>query len=86
VTIAQLLNQNSFLLVAVAVLGGWLAVWLVRRRRGRAWLAWIAAAAIAAAVFLAMRTDAPQKFESADDVQRTLSAGTLTLVEFYSDF
>jgi len=86
VTIAQLLNQNSFLLTAVAVLGGWLAVLIVRRRRGLVWLAWIAATSIATAVFLTMRTAAPQTFETADDVQRALSVGRPTLVEFYSDF
>ena len=85
-TIAQVFNQHSFLLAAGVLLGGWL-IFLVRRRARRAlWFAWIAAAAIAIGVFFALRTAAPRAFETVADVQRAVSSGTPTLVEFYSDF
>lgn len=85
-TLVQLLNQNSFLFGAIGVLGGWLAWLIVRRVRGRGWLAWLAAVALALGLFFAMRTAAPSSFETAADVQRAVSAGEPTLVEFYSDF
>jgi len=85
-TLAQFFNQYSFLIYSSFVLGGWLIVLIARRAHARGWLAWIAAAALALGIYFAMRTAAPLIFESAADVQRAVSAGTPTLVEFYSDF
>ena len=86
-TVAQFFNQHSFLLAASVLLGGWLVFLVTRGRRRRAlWFAWLAAAAIAIGVFFALRTAAPRAFETIDDVQRAVSSGTPTLVEFYSDF
>ena len=85
-TVAQSLNQHSFLLVTGVLLGGWLAFLIARRARRTLWIAWIAAAVIAIGVFFALRTAAPRAFETAADVQRAVSSGTPTLVEFYSDF
>jgi len=85
-TIAQWFNQNSFLVTAVVVLSGSFLALIARRARRRAWLAWIVGAAAAAGVFFTTRTAAPQTFDTADDVQRAVSAGTPTLVEFYSDY
>ncbi len=85
-TIAQSFNQNSFLLAAGVVLGGSFLALIARRARLRFWLAWIAGAAVVAGVFFAMRTAVPQAFDTADDVQRAVSSGRPTLVEFYSDY
>jgi hypothetical protein len=85
-TIAQWFNQNSFLVAAIAVWGGAFLVLIARRARPRAWLACIAGATAAAGIAYGMRTAAPQTFDTADDVQRAVSAGAPTLVEFYSDF
>ena len=84
--LAQLINQNSFLIGAIAVLGSWLVILLTRRSRGRAWRVWLVGVVFALAVFFALRTAAPQAFASADDVQRAVSAGRPSLVEFYSDY
>lgn len=85
-TVAQFFNQHSFLLVASVLLGGGLVVLIARRARRALWLAWFAAAVIAIGVFVALRTAAPRAFETVADVQRAVSSGTPTLVEFYSDF
>ena len=85
-TVAEFFNQHSFLLAASVLLGGGLVVLIVRRARRALWFAWIAAAAIAIGVFFALRTAAPRAFETVADVQRAISSGTPTLVEFYSDF
>ena len=84
-TIAQLFNQNSFLIGSGLVLGVWLAALSARRARRRFWLAWIAAVAAALGIFLTMRTAASLTFAAAADVQRAIAAGRPTLVEFYSD-
>ncbi len=84
-TVAQFFNQNSFLIGSGLLLGGWLAALVARRAPRRFWFAWIAALAAALGSFYAMRTPAAHAFASAADVQRAISAGTPTLVEFYSD-
>jgi hypothetical protein len=86
VTVAQFFNQHSFLLAASVLLGGGLVVLIARRARRALWFAWFAAAVIAIGVFVALRTAAPRAFETVADVQRAVSSGTPTLVEFYSDF
>ena len=85
-SLVQQINQNSFLIAATVVLCGWLVAILARRSRGRAWLAWLAGAAFTLGAFLVLRTAAPQPFASAADVQRAVSAGRPSLVEFYSDY
>ena len=85
-TLAQLLNQNSFLLVSVLVLGGWWAALIVRRARRYAWLIWAAAVAIAVGFNLAARTTPERAFESVADVQTAIASGKPTLVEFYSNY
>ena len=84
-TIAQLFNQNSFLITSSLVLGGWLAAMMARRARRRFWLAWIAAVAAALGIFFTMRTAAPRTFATVADVQRAIVGGRPALVEFYSD-
>ncbi len=84
-TLAQLLNQNSFLIGVMVVLGGWFAVLVARRPRARAWLAWVTAAVAAIGVYFAARTVPPRVFASAAEVQQAIASGTPTLVEFYSD-
>ena len=84
-TLGQLINQNSFVLVAGLGLGGWLIALLARRARARAWLAWAAAVALAAGAHFASRTPA-REFQSVADIQRAISAGRPTLVEFYSNY
>jgi hypothetical protein len=86
VTVAQFFNQHSFVLVASVLLGGGLVVLIARRASRALWLAWIVATVIAFGVFFALRTAAPRSFETVADVQRAVSSGTPTLVEFYSDF
>lgn len=85
-TLAQLLNQNSFLLVSVLVLGGWWVALIVRRARRYAWLTWAAAVAIAVGFNLAARTTPERTFESVADVQKAIASGQPTLVEFYSNY
>jgi len=85
-TAAQFLNQHSFLMTASVLLGGWLVFLLARRPRRAVWAAWVAAVALAFGVFFRLRTAAPHAFETADDVERAISSGRPTLVEFYSDF
>ncbi len=85
-TAAQFFNQNSFLIGVIAVLGGTLTLFIVRRARRSAWLIWIAAAAIALSAHFALRTVGPRAFESAGEVQEAVAAGKPTLVEFYSNY
>lgn len=85
-TIAQLLNQNSFLLGSGLALGVWLSVLIARRSRRRWWLTWVAAVALAIGANLALRTSPPREFRSVDEVQQAIAAGRSTLVEFYSNF
>jgi len=85
-TLAQLLNQNSFLLGGVLVLGGWWVVLIVRRARRYAWLIWAAAVAIVVGFNLAARTTPERTFESVADVQTAIASGKPTLVEFYSNY
>ena len=82
-TIVQLLNQNSFLLVAGVALGGAL---IARRARPRMWLVWIAAVVVAVALNRAVRTAPARAFESAAEVERAIASGTPTLVELYSNY
>ena len=84
-TLAQLLNQNSFLISVMVVLGGWFAALVIRRPRARAWSAWAAAAAAALGAYFVARTVPPHAFESAAEAQQAIASGTPTLVEFYSD-
>ena len=87
-TVWQLLNQHSFLLLAGGMLAVGLMVLLVARRRiGRRarWIGLLALVALAGA-FAVMRTAAPSAYASAADVQRAVSSGRPTLVEFYSDY
>jgi len=69
-TIVQLLNQNSFLLVAGIALGGALIALIARRAHLRMWLVWIAAVAAAAVLNAATRTTPARAFESAAEVER----------------
>ncbi|MGH2593004.1 MAG: hypothetical protein ACRDGG_05780 [Anaerolineae bacterium] len=85
-TPAQLFNQNSFLIGVVALLGGSLIALIARRAGVLAWSIWGIALVLAVGVYFALRTAPPRVFASAADVQRAVSAGTPTLVEFYSDF
>jgi hypothetical protein len=84
-TLGQLLNQNSFVLAAGLGLGGWLIALVARRARARAWLAWAAAVALAAGAHIAARTPS-REFQSVAEIQRALSVGRPTLVEFYSNY
>jgi hypothetical protein len=85
-TFSQLANQNSFVLAAVAVLGGALIALIATRARRVVWLAWVIAVLIAAGLNLAMRTVPPRAFGSVAEVQQALSSGKPTLVEFYSNY
>jgi len=85
-TLAQLLNQNSFLIPASLTLLVWLAVLIVRRARRRFWLMWSAALLLAIGVYVLLRTPASRAFQSVAEVQQAISSGRPTLVEFYSDF
>lgn len=85
-TLAQLLNQNSFLVPAGLTLLVWLAALIVRRSRRRFWLAWIAALLLAIGVYALLRTPTSRVFQSTAEVQQAISSGRPTLVEFYSDF
>jgi len=85
-TLAQLLNQNSFLIAVIAALGGSCIALIARRARRRAWLVWMAAVTVAIGIYFAMRTTPSRAFGSAADVQQAVTAGRPTLVEFYSDF
>lgn len=85
-TIIQLLNQNSFLLVSGVVLGGALIALIARRARPRMWLVWIAAVAVAVTLNSAARTTPVRAFESAAEVERAIASGTPTLVELFSNY
>ena len=85
-TIAQLLNQNSFLLVSAVVLGGTLILLIARRARPRLWAVWIVAVAAAVGANAATRTTPARTFESAPEVQRAIASGKPTLVELYSNY
>jgi hypothetical protein len=86
VTIAQLLNQNSFLVYGSLALGAWLIALIARRARRRWWLTWAGAVALAIGANLVLRTSPPREFRSADEVQQAIASGRPTLVEFYSNF
>ena len=86
-SLAQILNQNSFLLAAGLGLGTALMVLIARRRRAPrwVWLIWLAGLAAVVGGHFALRTAAPS-FDSVEDLQRAIASGRPTLVEFYSDF
>ena len=85
-TLAQLLNQNSFLLVSGVALGGALIALIARRARLWVWLVWIAAVAVAVILNRAARTTPARAFESAAEVERAIASGAQTLVELYSNY
>lgn len=85
-SIAQFVNQNSFIVVSAVALGGAMLFLIARRARLRFWLIWIAAGAVAIGVNLAMRTPPARTFESVADVQKAVASGTPTLIEFYSNY
>lgn len=85
-TLFQFLNQHSFLVTLIVVLGAALLLLYARRPRRRFWLMWSLALLIALAVFFSTRTTPARAFESAADVEQSISTGTPTLVEFFSNY
>ena len=85
-TLAQTLNQNSFLLIAAAVLGGAAIVLRVLHVRRVIWLLWSAALIIAVVIMLGGRSAPERMFASVTEVEQIISSGTPTLVEFFSNY
>ncbi len=80
----QLLNQNSFVLVALAVLA---AAWLVFRRvlRRLRIIAIPAIVLVLVTVAVALRTG-PSDVASGTELDRVLAKGKPVALEFYSNF
>jgi hypothetical protein len=85
-TLAQFLNQNSFPLLAAAILiSAAIALRILRVRRAF-WLLWGSALIIAVAIMLSGRSSPARIFASASQIEQTISGGAFTLVEFFSNY
>ena len=84
-SVAQFLNQHSYLAVGSVILLV-LAVLLLVRRAHRAWLIWGALAIVMVAGWLALRTGTGVRLDSAEAMETAIASGRPTLVEFYSDY
>jgi hypothetical protein len=88
-SIAQLVNQNSFLVLS---LGGWLALAVVLLRRGLGWrqaVVLAVAAAVLATTWLGLRRDAAAsdgEMTTAADFEAALGQGQPVLLQFYSNY
>lgn len=80
----QLINQNSFVLVAVALIG---ALWLLARRRlpRLRLIAIPALVLVLVAAALVLRTG-PSDVASGTELDRVLARGKPVALEFYSNF
>ena len=80
----QLINQNSFVLLAVLVLG---AVWFLARRRVRRfrWIGIAALVVVFVAGALMLRTGSSD-VASGTELDRVLAKGKPVALEFYSNF
>ena len=80
----QLINQNSFVMVAVVLLG---ALWLLARRRLRRFrlIAIPVLVLLLVAAALALRTG-PSDVASGTELDQVLARGKPVALEFYSNF
>ena len=84
-SIAQFLNQHSYLAIGSVILLI-LAAFLLVRRAHRAWLIWGALAVVMVAGWLVLRTGTGARLDSTEAMEATIASGRPTLVEFYSDY
>lgn len=85
-TLAQWLNQNSFLLLAGAALGGAAIVLRTLHARRALWLLWGVALVVATVIMLGGRTTPERAFAAADEIEQAIAGGKPTLVEFFSNY
>lgn len=85
-TLAQFLNQNSFVLIAGAFLGIAAIVLRVLHARHAFWLLWSVALIAAALTLLGGRTTPERTFASTDEIEQAISGGAPTLIEFFSNY
>jgi len=84
-TLFQVLNQNSF--VIISGLGLIIAaLMLLARKARRGWLIWGALALASVIGWAALRTTDGLQLNSAADYEAALRAGRPTLIEFYSNY
>jgi hypothetical protein len=84
-TLSQVFNQHSYLLICAIGLGI-AAIALFRRPVRRAWLIGLALLMVAIVGWFALRTGEGTSFNSVAEYEAMLRSGQPTLVEFYSDY
>lgn len=84
-TLLQVFNQHSFLMISTSVLIIFAPGLLFRRAR-RGWLAWGALVAAAAIGWLTLRTGEGLQLNSVAEYEAAIRSGQSTLVEFYSNY
>jgi hypothetical protein len=81
----QILNQNSFVVISGTLLVI-VAIGLVKRRARHGWIMWGALVVVAAIGWYVFRTTDSLQLNTVADYEAALRSGQPTLIEFYSNY